>query len=93
MFEDVAIFCVRLANALIWTVLGYRILRGGTKAVHPFTRRLIIVLLVAGYWLLSSGGLVQLIGLPGDLVRLVYTAYTAAAGVIGIALISAKDKI
>lgn len=77
-------FLIRTYNAVIWTVVIGRILRNDRSVSRP-ARRMIVVLMVMGYWTLSFGTLTQF-GVDGQIARWVYTAYTAVAAILGSVL-------
>lgn len=75
---------VRVTAALVWVDLAADIIRNGQPA-SPLARRLTVLLVAVGLSLLAVGGLVPL-GIPADLMRLVYTVFSGFALVLGLAL-------
>lgn len=80
---------IRLVNALLWTSVVLTILHRD-KPVTPLIRRLISTILLFGMWVLVIGGIVPL-GFPGEAARMVYTIFTAYAGLIALAIVTSED--
>ena len=82
---DVLTLGIRLTNALLWTAVGWKILRLD-RPVRRLTRRVITTIVVFGMWTLVIGGLTSY-GVPGDVARLIYTAFTVYSAIVAAALL------
>jgi hypothetical protein len=87
--EAALVLAVRLVNAALWTLVLIKIARNGP--VTGLTRMLMCVLLGSSFWLFVLGGLVQY-NVSVSVARLMATAFTAIAGIIGVALLT-RGKI
>lgn len=88
---SLAMFLIRLFNAVVWTFLLFKIVSNGP--VTGLTRLLISSLIFLGFWILTLGTLTNLGILDGSIVRMVYTGYTAVAAIVGVTLLSMRGKI
>ena len=82
---------IRVANALVWTVVVYRIVKR-QRPVTTLTRLLISQMVLVGFWLLALGGFTPF-GLNGMFLRLLYTGYTAGTLIVGFVLMSEHGKV
>lgn len=80
---------LRFANFLLWTLVILRIFRHD-RPVSRLTRQLISVVLFFGMGILALGSLVPF-GFPGELARMIYTAFTAFALLIALGIITTSD--
>lgn len=84
-----AALALRVVNAVLWLLVVVRILRHD-RPVSALTRKLISLVLLFGMGILVLGALVPF-GFPGELARLIYTAFTAFAGLIALGIITTSD--
>ena len=85
--EDVLIVAVRVVNAVIWTYLFVVFVRDERPAI-PMVRNLIMAVVVGGTWMLVMGGAAIGLGLDPQSVRFMYTAYTAIAAIVALAILT-----
>ena len=85
--EDLFIVSVRVINAVIWTYLFVVFVRDERPAI-PLVRNLIMAVVVGGTWMLVIGGVAIGIGLDLRSIRFMYTAYTAIAAIVALAILT-----
>lgn len=81
---------IRLANAILWTRVTWKLARRA-KPVPPLVRRLLCTVLFFGMWVLALGGTAPLGVIPGDVLRSAYTVFTAYAGLVAIGILTSDD--
>jgi hypothetical protein len=77
---------IRAINAFLWTIVCVRIVQHD-QPVPRIIRLLIVTVILGGMWVLTFGGLAPF-GVPGEVARFIYTAYTAYAGIIAVAIVT-----
>lgn len=85
--EDLFIVSVRVVNAIIWTYLFVVFVRDERPAV-PLVRNLIMAVVIGGTWMLVLGGVAISLGWDVEPVRFMYTAYTAIAAIVALAILT-----
>lgn len=83
--DDVLALVIRTVNAVLWTVVGLRVIRYGP--LQPLARKMVNVTIVFGMWALAFGALVRFDIVSSDLSRMVYTAFTAFAAMVAVAIL------
>ena len=85
--EDLFIISIRVVNAIIWTYLFVVFVRDERPAI-PMVRNLIMAVVVGGTWMLVIGAVAIGLGLELQPVRFMYTAYTAIAAIVALAVLT-----
>jgi hypothetical protein len=80
---------IRSANAIVWVALCIGVLRRD-RPVYPVERRLLVTVLMSGMIVLAIGALTAF-GLPGDAARFLYTAFTAYALIVALAIATTAE--
>lgn len=78
-------FAIRLFNAIMWTIVFIKVIRHD-RPVSRLVRRIVMTVIIFGMWVLVVGALVQFDWVAGEQARMVYTIFTAYAGLIGLGL-------
>ncbi len=81
---------IRTINFILWTLVVIRIFRHD-RPVDRLTRQLFSVVLIFGMGVLAVGSLSPFDILPDGSTRMMYTVFTAFAGLIALAIITTKD--
>lgn len=82
--DQLALACVRVLNAILWIELGLDLWRHASTPLPEISRRLIVVVLVAGMCILAFGAFASIIE-PG-IGRVLYTVYTGFAAMVAFAV-------
>lgn len=80
---------IRGVNCLLWVTVVVKILRHD-RPVSRLARQLISLVLLFGMAVLFMGSTVPF-GFPGDVARVLYTSFTAFAGLIALAILTTSD--
>lgn len=86
---EIGTLIIRAINLGLWLVVAFRISRGGIP-VSNLARRIIITMIVFGMSVFLIGALVPF-GFPGTWASLLYTAFTAYAAIIALALLTTGE--
>jgi hypothetical protein len=88
---DVASFLIRASNAALWLVIGIHAFRWN-KPLSRFGRRIVWTVIAIGMIVLAVGGLVPMGIISGQFARVMYTAFTAYAAIVALALLSTETR-
>lgn len=77
---------IRLANAILWTIVVVRILHQDRPTIR-LVRQLLMFVVLAGMWVLAFGTLASIGVIPTALARWVVTMYTALTAIIALAIV------
>lgn len=86
---ELGILFIRVANAVLWTVIAIRVLVG-VDPLPLLARKLIATVIIFGMWTLVLGGIVPL-GFPGEVARTVYSIFAAYAGLVALGIATSRE--
>lgn len=84
--DQLAIAAVRAVNAVLWVLLAIDLWRHAAIPLPVISRRLVIVVIVAGMGILLFGAFAPMY-LDGGIVRVIYTIYTGFAAMAALAIL------
>lgn len=85
-FYDVGTLVIRSANAVLWLYFCAQVLMRN-HPVPTLARKFISTVLIFGMFIFVVGALIPF-GVPTDFARLLYTAFTAYAGIVVFTMIT-----
>lgn len=86
---DDIVLIIRTSNAMLWTLVIVQIIRWPLP-IPKVIRELLGTVVVFGMWVFVFGAAVPLLNLSYDLIRVIYTAFTAYAGIVAIGILSSR---
>lgn len=81
---------IRLANAVLWTIVVVRILRTD-KPIMRLVLQILVLVIVAAMWVLAFGSLVALGFLDAAIARTVVTVFAGFAAILALTIVRGKE--